>query len=83
MRINKGKIIQVIVSTVIIIASLDFIPLINAQKNQQDIIATDFVLDVLTLYLNEEKIDETLKILKRLRATYSNNFSLSGHKLSL
>jgi len=90
MRQNKGKVaarkrinsysykkfVGVLVSTGVIIAFLVFISQAFAQKSPIDVEATDFVLDVVALYINVGEIDEAMDILKKLRATFPEDYDI-------
>jgi len=60
----------------IIVALLICISYVSAQKSPEDVQATDFVLDVVALYLNVGEIEEALEVLKRLRATFPDDYDL-------
>jgi tetratricopeptide (TPR) repeat protein len=71
----KG-LVNVSVSVGITAALLICISYVSAQKNPVDVQATDFVLDVVALYLNVEETDEALEVLERLRATFPDDYDL-------
>lgn len=68
------KIFSIFITSWIIIAFA--ISLTYAQKNKIDVEATDFVLDLVALYLNVDEIDEAIRILEKLRATYPQDYDI-------
>jgi len=82
-RVNKKiykhptiKIVNILISTVIITAVLVFVSQTFAQKNKEDVEATDFVLDLITLYLNVGEIDEAINALEKLRNLYPEDYDV-------
>jgi len=68
--------IKDLVFTGIIITLLVFFSPASAQKRPEDVEATDFVLDVVALYLNTGEIDEAIDILSNLRASFPEDFDV-------
>jgi tetratricopeptide (TPR) repeat protein len=64
------------ISVGITVALLICISYVSAQKSPEDVQATDFVSDVVALYLNVGETEEALEILKRLRATFPDDYDL-------
>jgi tetratricopeptide (TPR) repeat protein len=64
------------ISVGITAALLICISYVSAQKSPEDVQATDFVSDVVALYLNVGETEEALEILKRLRATFPDDYDL-------
>lgn len=70
------KSVNVSVSIGIGVALLICVPSVSAQKSPGDVQATDFVLDVVALYLNVEEIDDALEVLERLRDTFPEDYDV-------
>jgi tetratricopeptide (TPR) repeat protein len=63
-------------STGIIVAFLIFVPGALGQKNKENVEATDFVLDLVALYLNVDEMDEAIRILEKLTETYPEDYDI-------
>ena len=70
-KLNKILFPIFLVSAFLIFSARGF-----AQKSKLDVDATDFVLDLVALYLNVEEIDEALERLEKLTAIYPGDYDI-------
>lgn len=72
----KRKINKILVSILFVSAFLIFSARGFAQKSKLDVDATDFVLDLIALYLNVEEIDEAIERLEKLIDIYPGDYDI-------
>jgi len=70
------RVFGVLFSTGIIIAFLIFVPEALGQKSKENVEATDFVLDLVALYLNVDEVDDAIHVLEKLRETYPEDYDI-------
>ena len=70
------KILRVFLCIEVTLAFFIFVPEALGQKNKESVRATDFVLDLVALYLNVNEVDEAIHVLEKLRETYHDDYDI-------